>query len=138
MMNFINNNLNIVLVIVAVLTIIIKINAVRCFWMLGAESPNPIYRINVMNKLKIFEVLFATLSSVFIFGAFDLGWLSIIAGIVLAIAIDALILIIVFASTVINNILYECSGELQEDHEKFTELYKKDDKRENDNDKSGL
>lgn len=119
MMNFINNNLNIVLAVVAVLAIIMKINAVRYFWMLGAESPNPTYRIGVINRFKIFEVLFATLSIVFIFGAFDLGWLSIIAGIVLAIAIDALMVIVIFASTVINNILYERSGKLQEDHEKF-------------------
>lgn len=132
MMNFINNNLNIVLAVVAVLAIIMKINAVRCFWMLGAESPNPTYRIGVMNKFKIFEVLFATLSSVFIFGAFDLGWLSIIAGIMLAVVIDALMVIVIFASTVINNILYEGSGKLQEDHEKFEKLYAKKDEKEND------
>lgn len=132
MMNFINNNLNIVLAVVAVLAIIMKINAVRYFWMLGAESPNPTYRIGVMNKFKIFEVLFATLSSVFIFWAFDLGWLSIIAGIMIAVVIDALMVIVIFASTVIDNILYEGSGKLQEDHEKFEKLYAKKDEKEND------
>ena len=134
MMNFINNNLNVALAVVAVLAIIIKINAVRCFWALGAESPNPIYRMRTMNKFKIFEVLFVTLSSVFIFWAFDLGWLSIIAGAIFALAFDILLLGIIIAPIIVHNIFYKLSGKMQEDSEKFEKLYKKDEEGGNDND----
>ena len=105
MMSFIYGNLNFILVILVILAIITKINGVFWFIKLGAESPTPDARIQVMKALKVRFVISVIWASALIFLIFEWGWLSIIAGAVFTIMLDFLMLGLCFLTSIIGNII---------------------------------
>lgn len=75
MMDFINNHLNIILVILGVLLVITKIKGIRCFIMLGAESPNPGPREYYMKRFFIYEIVSTIFSTCFCLLLCEWFWL---------------------------------------------------------------
>ena len=106
-MSFIYGNLNFILVILVILAIITKINGLFWFLKLGAESPNPDARIQIINALKLRFVISIILASAFIFLIFEWGWLSIIAGAIFTTVLDFSMLGLCFLPTIIGNIIYK-------------------------------